>query len=131
MLLGLSPLVVAACSTSSGPPFADLTLSGYTVAEDASLDTQIGTIQGMLTYASYPDYAPVIVSQSNANWFYVDDGPPNPVIVLVGSALDYETNPSPTITVREYNQELSGFDVNNPVGPYHDTVLTITVTDAV
>jgi len=103
-----------------GPAFQDLTLDNDTVAEDAAVETVVGQVVGFLG----APYVVAMIDQAETNWFFLD----GPVMVDTGG-LDFETNASPTITLREYHEEDSGYNPFSPVGPYHDTVITIHVTD--
>lgn len=112
-------LVLAAEGATFGPPFADLTLDNSTIAEGTGPDQPVGTVLGRLGVG----YSVSLLEQEEADWFAFDGD-----LILAGNEpTDFETNPSPTITMREYEDTESDF--MNPVGPYHDTILTITVTD--
>lgn len=108
-----TPFEASVRGPGAPPELTDLTLSASTIAENSASGTVIGAIQGMT-----PGSTLSIASQSDANWFAID-GSNNLIVGLTKP--DYETNPSPTVTVRE---TLEGA-ANTP----KDTVLTVTVTD--
>jgi hypothetical protein len=87
-----------------------LSLDNDTVAEDATEGTLVGNIVGATEGSTV-----TLQAQEDANAFAKDGN-----AIEVGSAgLDFETNPNPTITLREV---LAGYTTR-------DTVITITVTD--
>jgi hypothetical protein len=92
------------------PVLRVLTLSASTVAENAAGGTVVGLLIGRA-----PGSTLTIVSQSNANWFALSGAS----VVVGASSPDFETNASPTVTVRE----------TFPGSYQRDTILTLTVTN--
>jgi hypothetical protein len=107
-------------STPSGPAFQNLTLDNYTIAESIGQYAQVGNIIGGIEGG----YVVGIVSQEHADWFFAEEG----TLYTGGTQVDYETDASPTVTLREF---IGTEDINAPTSPYHDTVITITLTDVV
>ncbi len=97
------------------PTLLVLTLSASTVAEDAAVAAVVGTLVGQRAGSTVS-----ISAQSNSGWFSLDTST-FPATVKVAGTLDFETNPSPTITVLQ----------TYPGVADKSTVLTITVTDVV
>jgi hypothetical protein len=89
-----------------------LTLDSLTIAEDQIEGTTVGTITGATAGSTV-----TLLTQSNAGMFAKDGDD----IEVGATPLDFETAPSPTITLRETHPDAS----NSP----NDTVITITVTD--
>jgi hypothetical protein len=116
--LGAATLAATGTVSTPGPAFNDLTLDNYDVDEDAELDSVVATISGGLG----APYEIMLVSEDSA--FYSEDS----ALLLLGQVLDYETAPTLSITLRE-------FDVGDPGGsaaptlPYHDTVIEIIVNN--
>jgi len=94
------------------PTLGPLSLDDLSIAEDQPPGTRVGAITG-----ATPGSTVTLHAQSNAAMFAKDGND----IEAGATALDHETAPAPTITLRE---TLDGA-TNSP----HDTVIAITVTD--
>jgi hypothetical protein len=120
-----SVIGISVTDVSEGPPFVDLTLDNYDVDEATGpgADIFVGNIVGALG----GDYQVDVLTQEETGWFYCDSG--TAIYTNGGGGVpDFETNPTPTVTLREFDAALSP-GVGSPVGPYHDTVIEITVND--
>jgi hypothetical protein len=107
----------AAISTAlkPAPTLATLTWgSGGSVAENSANTTAVGTVAGRTASST-------LSLQDDAGGRFAIDSATGNITVANGSLLDYETNTSHNITVREI---LTGAS-NTP----NDTVLTVTITD--
>lgn len=113
----------------TGPRPRDLTLDDYSILENSGEDTEVGLFVGVLypSGSSLIYQSDVVVADQPDSFFWVENDGPLVTLRCSSAPIDYETTPTIDITVREtvYLQ------ADNSVVTFHDTDLTIIVTNVV